>query len=279
MPFESLSCQRCGSPNIQEVKPETYFCNHCDNVFKYVSPKGAGSAGGCELPTGGKFCGVPAVGHCNTCGRAFCSTHQAYDQNHIGVVFRTYRDWCVSCQQQRKVDERNLAEAKEKQRKEERAAAAERIPVLIAQFKAQPFTDAVSRDYVEQVWSGTKFLSSARKYKSVTHRYEPAVPLGELLWDYIKVGFDNDPNKQDTALWKTGLTQKGEFVPMDTSLFHSIFVASGLGYNLTRGQEVKICECLERLLGNASQESKTAAAQDPRFKLTRDGKVNYADPK
>ena len=105
------------------------------------------------------------------------------------------------------------------------------------------------------------------------------MPLGELLWDYIKVGFDNDPNKQDTAIWKTGLTQKGEFVPMDTSLFHSIWIAAGLGYNLMRGQEVKICEYLERLLSNASQESKAAAAQDPRFKLTRDGKVNYADPK
>jgi hypothetical protein len=175
-----------------------------------------------------------------------------------------YRDWCISCQQQRKVDERNLAEAKEKQLKEERAAAAERIPVLIAQFKARPFTGAVSRDYVEQVWSGTKFLSSARKYRSVTHRYEPAVPLGELRWDYIKVGFDNDPNKQDIAVWKTGLTQKGELVPMDTSLFHSIWMAARLGFSLTKGQEVKICEYLERLLGIASQRFEAAAPQGPR---------------
>lgn len=77
MPFESLSCQRCGSADIQEVKPETYFCNHCDNVFKYVSPGRTGSTGGCELPAGRQSCGVPATGRCRTCQRAFCGTHQA----------------------------------------------------------------------------------------------------------------------------------------------------------------------------------------------------------
>jgi hypothetical protein len=53
MPFESLSCSRCGSGDVQEVKPETYFCNHCDNVFRYVRPSRAGSAGGCEIPAEG----------------------------------------------------------------------------------------------------------------------------------------------------------------------------------------------------------------------------------
>jgi hypothetical protein len=53
MPFESLSCPRCGSGDVQEVKPETYFCNHCDNVFKYVRPSRPGSASGCEIPARG----------------------------------------------------------------------------------------------------------------------------------------------------------------------------------------------------------------------------------
>ena len=252
MPFESLSCQRCGSGDIQEVKPETYFCNHCDNVFKYVSPNMAGSAGGCEVPTGGRPCGVPAIGRCNTCSRAYCGTHQAHDLNSTGLVIQTYRDWCVSCQQQHKSDERALAEAKEKQWKEKRSAAAERIPGLIAQFKERPFNGAVSRDYVEQIASGTKFLSPALKYKSVTHRYEPAVPVGPLYWTYYKVSYDAwyDKPKQDSDEWDTGLTRKGEFVPMDTGHLHR-WVAVGLGYELSRWQEVKICEYLERLLGKA----------------------------
>lgn len=111
MPFESLSCPNCGSASIQEVKPGTFFCNHCDNVFKYVSPSGAGSTGGCELPAGGRNCGVPAIGHCRTCHRAFCRTHQAralgrgwhylldseFDPNHSAVAYQGYIDWCAAC--------------------------------------------------------------------------------------------------------------------------------------------------------------------------------------
>jgi hypothetical protein len=38
VPFESLSCTNCGSGDVQEVKPDTYFCNNCEQVFKYVEP-------------------------------------------------------------------------------------------------------------------------------------------------------------------------------------------------------------------------------------------------
>jgi hypothetical protein len=108
MPFESLSCPRCGSGSLQEVKPETYFCNHCDNVFKHVSPSRAGSTGGCELPEEGRPCGVPAIGHCRTCHRAFCLTHQARaarglenlldsESGSAAAAFRGYIDWCAAC--------------------------------------------------------------------------------------------------------------------------------------------------------------------------------------
>jgi len=54
---------------------------------------------------------------------------------------------------------------------------------------------------------------------------------------------------------------------------------SSRGYELKKCQEVKICEYLEELLGIASGTAKTAETQpsDIRFKLTSDGKVNYAD--
>jgi hypothetical protein len=110
MPFESLSCPRCGSASIQEVKHETYFCNHCDNVFKYVSPgRPAESTGGCELPEEGRPCGVPAIGHCRTCHRAFCRTHQARAVGGVenlldsefgaasAAAFRGYIDRCTAC--------------------------------------------------------------------------------------------------------------------------------------------------------------------------------------
>jgi hypothetical protein len=279
MPFESLACPHCGSGEVQEVKPGTYFCYHCDNVFKYVRPHQTGSVGGCELPVAGQSCGVAAIGRCSTCSRAYCATHQAHDLSTIGVLIQAYRDWCIECQQQRKADERKLAEAKEKQQKEERVAAAKRIPALIAQFKAQPFTDAQNRDYVEKVFAGKAFLSGALKYKSVTHPYPSAVPLGRLYWTcYVVWGERYDPPRQESRECETGLSQGGEFVLMDTSVLHSSSIAAGLGCELARWQEVKICGYLEELLSKTSQAGK-AAAQDTRYKLTNDGKVNYADPK
>jgi hypothetical protein len=249
MPSELLSCQHCGSGDVQEVKPETYFCNHCEEVFRYVRPNPARATGGCEVRTAGRPCRLLAIGRCNTCSKVYCATHQAHNLNSIGIVIQTYRDWCVACQEQRKIDERALAEAKDKSDKEERAAAARRIPGLIARFTAQPFKGAMSRDYVERISVGTKFLSASIKYKSVVHEYEPAVPVARLYWNYYKVSYDAsyDEPKQASDKWDTGLTQAGKFVPMDTSYLHT-WVAVERGYDLAGWQEVKICKYLERLL-------------------------------
>jgi hypothetical protein len=106
MPFESLSCQNCGSTDFQEVKPETYFCNHCESVFKYVRPNRTGSAGGCDVLVGGSHCGIPATGRCRTCRRAFCGTHVArvgkgFDDRLTSEssypVGSAYPDWCSRC--------------------------------------------------------------------------------------------------------------------------------------------------------------------------------------
>lgn len=86
MPYESLTCPKCGSADCQEVKPDTHFCNHCDNVFRYVAPAGAsGGAAACTT------CGVLAVGRCATCSQAFCASHQG---RYGGTVFF---DQCATC--------------------------------------------------------------------------------------------------------------------------------------------------------------------------------------
>lgn len=38
MPLESIACTNCGSTDVQEVKPGTFFCRHCETVFKYLDP-------------------------------------------------------------------------------------------------------------------------------------------------------------------------------------------------------------------------------------------------
>jgi hypothetical protein len=106
MPFESLSCQNCGSTDLQEVKPGTYFCNHCESVFKYVRPNQTRSTGGCDVLVGGSPCGIPATGRCRTCQRAFCGTHvarvgkgsddQLVSESAYGVG-SAYPDWCARC--------------------------------------------------------------------------------------------------------------------------------------------------------------------------------------
>ena len=69
MPVETIKCRECGSSDVLELKGGSYECQHCDSVFKVVSPNVA--AGGCEIDA----CGVLAIGRCRSCGRAFCTTH------------------------------------------------------------------------------------------------------------------------------------------------------------------------------------------------------------
>ena len=95
MPYESLACPRCGSSSFQEVKPNTYFCNHCDNVFKYTR---ASSAAGGSSPASCDTCGVLAVGLCYLCHSYFCPGHQAVIEA-LGspIPVRRFKDLCARC--------------------------------------------------------------------------------------------------------------------------------------------------------------------------------------
>jgi hypothetical protein len=64
MALQALSCTNCGSRDVIEVKPGTYFCNHCDTVFKYFA-SGEGSFSVCA-------CGIVAKARCPCCRAAIC---------------------------------------------------------------------------------------------------------------------------------------------------------------------------------------------------------------
>jgi hypothetical protein len=104
MPYESLTCPKCGSSDSREVKPGTHFCNHCDNVFKYVLPTAKGGGGGGAACA---TCGVIAAGLCLTCNRHFCEGHQAVK----GSI--RYFDCCAACFNERQ-DEAQAADAKKR---------------------------------------------------------------------------------------------------------------------------------------------------------------------
>lgn len=71
---------------------------------------------GCEIELkNGQLCGIPAIGRCATCGRAFCRSHQAWS----GQTY--YIDQCAPCLAKAQADEvERRQEAKDKL-KEERA--------------------------------------------------------------------------------------------------------------------------------------------------------------
>lgn len=66
MAFEALNCTNCGSADVQEVKPSTYFCNHCDSVFKHIDPT--------RVTVGPAFCehGNPVMLECQVCRTGMC---------------------------------------------------------------------------------------------------------------------------------------------------------------------------------------------------------------
>ena len=92
MPVETIKCRECGSAEVTEFKLGSYVCGHCESIFMQVSPTG-GVIVGCEIDG----CGVPPLGRCNVCGRAFCVTHQARDHGTSGDVLRSYVDLCAAC--------------------------------------------------------------------------------------------------------------------------------------------------------------------------------------
>ena len=86
MPVETIKCKECGSADVTEFKSDTYVCRHCEAVFKHIVPPTHASLG-CEIGD----CGVPPIGRCARCDRAFCTSHRAVTRQAILV------DQCTEC--------------------------------------------------------------------------------------------------------------------------------------------------------------------------------------
>jgi hypothetical protein len=68
MPLEAIACTSCGSTDVQEVKPSTYFCDYCETVFKYVDT----SRLRVEYSPAFCSCGNPIQVQCQLCKSGMC---------------------------------------------------------------------------------------------------------------------------------------------------------------------------------------------------------------
>jgi hypothetical protein len=66
VPFEEIACTNCGSPKAQELKPGTFFCHHCETLFKHIDPSRITiQPGMCEH-------GDPIQAQCQICRAGIC---------------------------------------------------------------------------------------------------------------------------------------------------------------------------------------------------------------
>jgi len=243
MPYESLTCPKCGSGNCQEVKPGTHFCNHCDNVFKHVPPAGT-SAGVAACAT----CGVVAVGLCLTCNRYFCGGHQAVKYESVNWATRC-GDLCIACLSAELAAKEALSRQADEKRKSEQCRIAECIRILDSRGGAGLQGRSIThREY-------KSFLGISRTIEKVV-QIEPAWPVGNLTW--------RSPERWDrgefTASVPSGITRSLTFVPLETSPYEDRKIEVGGRYSSEeplRNDSVRrqVLSALESLIASSATSS------------------------
>jgi hypothetical protein len=68
MTLEAIACSHCGSSAVKEVKADTYFCDHCETVFKHIDPALLGSNHVQSFCS----CGGAVEAQCQICRRGVC---------------------------------------------------------------------------------------------------------------------------------------------------------------------------------------------------------------
>jgi hypothetical protein len=210
MPYESLTCPKCGSGDCQEVKPGTYFCNHCDNVFRYV-PLTAQDGGIAACST----CGIVAVGLCRTCKRYFCISHCGrsktgrYDQC----------DKCFDAEELRLMWEVAAVET-------EKFRIAECIQIL----DLAGGVGLVERSATGAVY-GSAFLGIVNRHRQKVVPIEPAWPIGDLEWLWRDRGIS-----VTKSIVPSGITRTRTLVPLDIYLGDGWRLDERTGWGLDNNQ-------------------------------------------
>lgn len=160
-----LSCTHCGAGDVQEVKPDTYFCNYCEQVFKWTDPgrvKVEGMALGCEIRLqSGVACGVSAHARCVHCDRAICRQHTGYE---------LFTATCYDCDTSDRAKERRREKAWKSAMKSLDLTAAERLVMFEVEH-------ARNYAYKRLWWGGVK---GGREFEDYWVKVGVGVPLGTL---------------------------------------------------------------------------------------------------
>ncbi len=218
MPFESLSCTNCGSGDVQEVKPDTYFCKNCERVFKYVSPGRMAPRAGCEVLVDGRHCGIPAIGNCATDRRAFCMTHQARYRSDYA-----FADKCTSCYdlELQRIQRMELAKVAH----EERFGAAYLQNSAVPELRAAGVS-TIELLKIERVWV-RRSLGRSHDEDQVTSCGTGWL-LGEFEWSYNDGGSYGGSEVQASRL--TALIDHGKHPELATEIYN---------YNLCRVENTR----------------------------------------
>lgn len=174
-------------------------------------------SGRCDLKLkNGELCGIPAIGRCATCSRAFCPTHQAREQNDLGWVTRSYVDQCTSCFAKTPMGVARAREAKEVA--ELRAAqeyfmsgsaraalltsGVQPVEIYSVERRWESKRRGILRRYSnEEVEDATPFI---HQYGGTRTEVQHAWIFGEFIWQYY-IGYQPDARKTVTEQCLTAL--------------------------------------------------------------------------
>ena len=164
------------------------------------------AAAGCEIPLpDSRLCGIPPVGRCSTCGRAFCTTHQARDFTFIPQ--QVYIDMCASCLA--------TAQAKREEQRRQRLTEENEARKYLQFGSARTALLAAREPTVEIILIPLPPDLSRKEIKRhglFGRREEIIVPpapvkrgwlLGEHYWEYM--GYDDNLSKKFTEKCMTAL--------------------------------------------------------------------------
>jgi hypothetical protein len=164
----------------------------------------------CEKPLpDGRACCVTSVGRCGTCGQAFCRSHQAWG------ALDPYVDLCKPCllaAQQARNDVEREARAEHDRQLQAAAANVERFKQLIL---SSPKAQMVPRR--ELVGLKTNHANPLRAFVGPAHKgvykdLDPAVPIGQLTWEFRPPYSDMQTIVHEA---ESGLTDRGKVVCMN----------------------------------------------------------------